>query len=346
MPRALPLAAASLSGALLALAALAAPAAAQSTTLELVRERGSLVCGVSQGLPGFSAPDEAGGWSGLDVDLCRAVAAAVLGDPDKVEYIPLSPKERFTALQSGEIDLLCRVTTWTLGRDTSLALDFAGVNYYDGQGFLVPRSLGLAGALELDGASVCLATGTTTELNLADYFRANGMEYEPVLFEKNEEALHAYTSGRCDALTSDRSGLAAQRSRLPDPENHVILPETISKEPLGPVVRHGDNAWGDIVRWTFFALLEAEELGVTQANAAAMRDSSASPAVRKLLGAEGQFGEAMGLDDAWALRAVQAGGNYGESYERHVGPATPLGLARGLNALWRDGGLQYPMPVR
>ncbi len=321
-------------------------ARAQTSTLDIVKKRERLVCGVTQGLPGFSAPDEAGGWSGLDVDLCRAIAAAVLNDSESVDYVPLSPKERFTALQSGEIDVLSRVTTWTLSRDTSLALDFAGVNYFDGQGFLVRRSLGIKSALDLDGASICLATGTTTELNLADYFRSNGMDYEPVLFEKIDEALHAYEAGRCDSLTSDRSGLAAERTKLGNPEEHVLLTETISKEPLGPVIRHGDNVWADVVRWTLFALMSAEELGVTAANAAEMKASSKTPPVRRLLGAAGQYGEGLGLDDEWAYRAIRSVGNYGESYLRNIGPGTALNIQRGLNALWTNGGLHYPMPIR
>jgi general L-amino acid transport system substrate-binding protein len=320
--------------------------AAFAGTLDDVRAKGFVQCGVSQGLPGFSNPDEQGNWTGIDVDVCRAVAAAVFGDADAVKYSPLSAKERFTALQSGEIDVLSRNTTWTLVRDTSLGLNFAGVNYYDGQGFMVRKDLGVTSALELDGASVCVNIGTTTELNLSDYFRANNISFEPVVFEKADEVVAAYDSGRCDVYTTDQSGLAAQRIKLSDPEAHVLLPEVISKEPLGPVVSHGDDKWLDVVKWTLYAMVEAEELGVTSGNVDQMRDSSSNPGVKRLLGTEGDTGKSLGVSGDWAYNIVKQVGNYGESFDRYVGPNTALKLERGLNALWKDGGLQYPMPVR
>ena len=327
-------------------AVLAIGASAQAGTLDDVRAQGFVQCGVSQGVPGFSNPDEAGVWSGIDVDVCRAVAAAIWGDADKVKYTPLTAKERFTALQSSEIDVLSRNTTWTLVRDTALGLDFAGVNYYDGQGFMVRKDLGISSAMELDGASVCTNIGTTTELNMADFFRTNGLSYEPVAFEKADEVVAAYDEGRCDAYTTDRSGLAAQRVKLADPSAHMILPETISKEPLGPVVRHGDNQWGDVVRWSLFAMLEAEEYGVNSGNVDDLRANTTNPVVKRLLGVEGNTGESLGLPNDWAYNIVKQVGNYAESYDRNVGPDTPVGLARGVNALWKDGGIQYPMPVR
>ena len=326
--------------------ALAISAGAQAGTLDDVRAKGFIQCGVSQGVPGFSNPDEAGVWSGIDVDVCRAVAAAIFGDADKVKYTPLTAKERFTALQSSEIDVLSRNTTWTLVRDTALGLDFAGVNYYDGQGFMVRKDLGISSAMELDGASVCTNIGTTTELNMADFFRTNGLSYEPVAFEKADEVVAAYDEGRCDAYTTDRSGLAAQRVKLADPGAHMILPETISKEPLGPVVRHGDNQWGDVVRWSLFAMLEAEEYGVNSGNVDDLRANTTNPVIKRLLGVEGNTGESLGLPNDWAYNIVKQVGNYAESYDRNVGPDTPVGLARGVNALWKDGGIQYPMPVR
>jgi general L-amino acid transport system substrate-binding protein len=318
---------------------------AGADTLSDVKARGVLKCGVSQGLPGFSNPDEAGGWTGIDVDFCRAVAAAVLGDANKVKYSSLSAKERLTAIQSGEIDLLSRNTTWTLIRDTALGLNFAGVIYYDGQGFMVRKDLGVKSALELNGASVCINLGTTTELNLSDYFRTHNMEFEPVVFERSDEVVAAYDAGRCDVYTTDRSGLAAQRLALKDSDAHMILPEIISKEPLGPVVRQGDERWLDISRWILFALFEAEELGVTSENAAKIKNSE-NPSIRRLLGTEGKMGQKLGLDNDWALRVIVALGNYGEVFERNLGSKTPLKLERGLNKLWTDGGLHYAMPLR
>ena len=325
--------------------------AAQATTLEDVQARGVLNCGVTTGLAGFAAPDDAGVWTGLDVDMCRAVAAAVLGDANAVKYVPTTAKERFTALQSGEVDLLARNTTWTFSRDVQLGFEFVGINYYDGQGFMVRKDLGVTSALELNGASVCVQTGTTTELNMADYFRANGMELNSVVFEKNEEARQAYDEGRCDAYTTDASGLAAERSVLADPSAHIILPEIISKEPLGPLVRHGDNQWGDIVRWTLNSMIIAEEFGVTSENVDEMK-SSENPEVQRLLGVEvveegqSRMGSMLGLSDEWAYNIISQVGNYGESFEANVGVKTPLGLARGLNQLWSKGGLMYAPPMR
>ena len=329
-----------------AAAALAIGAGANAGTLDDVRAKGFVQCGVSQGVPGFSNPDEAGNWSGIDVDVCRAVAAAIWGDADKVKYTPLTAKERFTALQSSEIDVLSRNTTWTLVRDTALGLDFAGVNYYDGQGFMVRKDLNISTAMELDGASVCVNIGTTTELNMADFFRTNGLDYEPVVFEKSDEVVAAYDAGRCDVYTTDRSGLAANRVKLADPDAHMILPETISKEPLGPVVRHGDNQWGDVVRWSLYAMLEAEEYGVNSGNVDDLKANTTNPVIKRLLGVEGNTGESLGLPNDWAFNIVKHVGNYAESYDRNVGPDTTVGLSRGVNALWKDGGIQYPMPVR
>jgi general L-amino acid transport system substrate-binding protein len=315
-------------------------------TLDAVKAKGFVQCGVSTGLAGFSNPDDAGNWSGLDVDVCRAVAAALFGDAKAVKFTPLTSKERFTALQSGEIDVLSRNTTWTLQRDTSLGLDFTGVTYYDGQGFMVPKSLGVKSALELDGASVCVQTGTTTELNLADYFRANNMSFSPVNFERPDEARTAYEQGRCDVYTTDKSGLYAQRTGLANPADHIILPETISKEPLGPVVRHGDNEWGDVVRWTLYAMVEAEDLGVSSANVDDQKASSTNPEVRRLLGVEDEMGKDLGVPADWGYQIVKQVGNYGEAFERNLGTSTPLKIDRGLNAQWKDGGLQYAMPIR
>ncbi len=325
--------------------AAAAATSASAGTLDDVKAKGFIQCGVSQGLPGFSNPDAQGNWSGLDVDVCRAVAAAIFGDASKVKYSPLSAKERFTALQSGEIDMLSRNTTWTSSRDTSLGLNFTGVTYYDGQGFLVRKSLGVTSALELSGASVCTQTGTTTELNIADYFRSNNMPYEVVAFEKADEVIKAYDAGRCDVFSTDASGLYAERLKLANPADHVVLPEIISKEPLGPVVRHGDDQWFDLVKWSLFAMINAEELGITSANVEEMK-SSENPEIKRLLGAEGDFGQQLGVGNDWVVNIVKGVGNYGESFDRNVGPDTPLGIARGLNALWTKGGLQYAPPVR
>lgn len=320
---------------------------AQAGTLEDVKSRGMLKCGVSTGLSGFSATDDNGNWQGIDVAVCQSVAAAVLGDSSKVEYSPLTTKNRFTALNSGEIDILSRNTTWTTSRDADLKLTFIGVNYYDGQGFMVPRSLGLNSAKELDGASVCIQVGTTTELNLADFFRINGITYEPVPVETNSEARTNYLAGRCDAYTTDASGLAADRSTYDNPSDHIILPEIISKEPLGPVVRHGDDQWADIVRWTLNALIIADEKGLTGADAQKMAMSPTDdPEINRLLGTEGEYGAMLGLDQKWAVRALAVNGNYGEIFEKYVGVNTPVGLERGLNAQWTDGGILYAPPFR
>ncbi len=322
-----------------------ATGAASAATLDDVKAKGFVQCGVSQGLPGFSNPDSAGNWTGIDVDLCKGIAGAVFGDASKVKFVPLSAKERFTALQSGEIDVLSRNTTWTMSRDTTLGLNFAGVNYYDGQGFMVRKDLDVSSALELSGASVCTNTGTTTELNVADYFRANKMEYEIVAFEKADEVVAAYDAGRCDVYTTDQSGLYAQRLKLTNPADHIVLPEVISKEPLGPVVRQGDDQWFNIVKWVHFAMLNAEELGVTQANVAEMKNSD-NPEIKRLLGTEGEFGASIGLSADWAANVIMAVGNYGETFNRNVGPETPLAIARGVNDLWSRGGLQYAPPIR
>ena len=314
-------------------------------TLDAVKARGYVQCGGSTGLPGFSVPDSKGNWAGIDVDVCRAVAAAVLGDAKKARFTPLTAKERFTALQSGEIDVLSRNTTWTHTRDTSLGLNFAGVNYYDGQGFMVSKSLGVKSAKELDGASVCIQAGTTTELNLADYFRTQGMKYSPVVFDTSDQTISGFASGRCDVLTSDQSQLYALRIKLKDPSSAVVLPDVISKEPLGPVVRQGDDEWFNIVKWALFAMVNAEEMGISSKNVAAKRKSD-DPGVQRLLGVSGDTGKKMGLSNDWAFNIIKQVGNYGEIFERNVGKNTPLGIARGLNALWNQGGIQYAPPVR
>ena len=323
-----------------------ASGAAFAATLDDVKARGELVCGVTQGVPGFSNPDDAGDWSGFDVDVCRAIAAAIFDDADAVRYVPLSNTERFTALQSGEVDILSRTTTRTLNRDTALGLNFAPVMFYDGQGFMVRDTLGVTSALELDGATVCVSSGSTSELNVADYFNAQGMTYSPVRFERADEVLAAYDAGRCDVYTSDLSGLAARRLVMENPTEHVMLPETISKEPLAPAVRHGDDQWFDIVTWVITALIGAEEMGVTSENIAEMAENG-SPDVKRLLGSsDDNTGEWMGLEQDWAARAIAAVGNYGEIWEAHLGLDTPLEIERGLNALYTDGGIQYAMPIK
>jgi general L-amino acid transport system substrate-binding protein len=315
-------------------------------TADDVKARGTLNCGVTTGVPGFAQPDADGVWQGFDVAVCRAVAAAVLGDGSAVEFVPTTGKTRFTALASGEIDMLARNTTWTFSRDVDLKFEFTGVNYYDGQGFMVPKVLGVASATELDGATVCIQTGTTTELNLADFFRSNNMSYEPVPIETGSEAIAQYLAGACDVYTTDASALAANRANFETPGDHMVLPEIISKEPLGPLVRHGDNNWGDIVRWSLNALITAEELGVTSANMAEMAAGTNNPEINRLLGTEGNLGEMLGLDAEWAKRAIMVGGNYGEVFESNIGSATIIGLARGLNSQWTDGGLIYSPPFR
>jgi general L-amino acid transport system substrate-binding protein len=319
--------------------------AAQAATLDNVKQKGFLQCGANTGLAGFGQPDAQGNWTGLDVEFCRAIAAAIFDDPTKVKFVPLSAKDRFTALQSGEVDVLVRNSTWTMSRDTSLGLNFTGVNYYDGQGFMVRKSLKIASALELSGASICVQQGTTTELNLADYFRANKLELKSVTFATSDETLKAYDAGRCDAFTTDASGLYAERLRLAKPDEHLVLPEIISKEPLGPAVRHGDDQWFDLIKWTLYAMITAEELGVTQASLEASMKSE-NPDIKRLLGTEGKFGEGIGLTNDWAVRIIKHVGNYGESFERTVGQGSPLKIARGLNGLWSKGGLQYAPPIR
>lgn len=316
--------------------------------LEAIKKRGELVCGVNTGLPGFSAADSQGKWSGMDVDVCRSVAAAILGNADKVRYVPLNPQQRFTALQSGEIDMLARNTTWTLTRDASLGLSFVGVNFYDGQGFMVPKKLNVKSAKQLKGATVCVQSGTTTELNMTDFSRANKLDLKPVVFADLQATNAAYFAGRCQAYTTDASGLASIRAKeAKDPNEHVILPELISKEPLGPAVRRGDDEFEAIVKWVGFALIEAEEYGVTQANADQLKSSSTNPAVMRLLGMGNEdTGKLLGLDKEWAYRAIKAVGNYGEQFERHVGPKTAIGLPRGVNNLWTNGGVMYAPPVR
>jgi general L-amino acid transport system substrate-binding protein len=318
---------------------------ASATTLEDVKARGFLQCGVSTGLLGFSAPDDNGEWHGFDIDFCRAVAAAVFGDPSKVKFTPLTAKDRFTSLQLGDIDLLSRNTTWTMTRDTAQGMTFAGVTYYDGQGFMVKKSFGVTSALELNGASICVQTGTTTELNLADYFKAHNMTVNPVVFEKLDETTGAYDAGRCDAFTADASALYAIRLTLTTPDDHVVLPEIISKEPLGPVVRQGDDGWFNVVKWTYFALLNAEELGITQANVEEMK-SSENQDVRRFTGIDGSFGEGIKLGNDWAVNVIKATGNYGEIFDRNLGTSSKLQIARGLNALWTKGGIQYAPPIR
>jgi general L-amino acid transport system substrate-binding protein len=329
-----------------AFAALAA-GAATATTLEDVQARGSLNCGVTTSVPGFAEPDADGEWQGFDVAVCRAVAAAVLGDPSAVTFVPTTGKTRFTSLASGEIDMLARNTTWTFSRDTDLGFNFTGVNYYDGQGFMVPAELGVSSATELDGATVCIQTGTTTELNLADYFRVNNMSYEPVPIETGAEAVQQYLAGACDVYTTDRSALAAQRAGFETPDDHVILPEVVSKEPLGPVVRHGDDQWFDIVKWTLNALIAAEEYGVSSENVEDMAASAGeNPEVNRLLGTEGEMGAMIGLSADAFKNAIAAEGNYGEIFDNNIGENTAIGLARGLNAQYTDGGLIYAPPFR
>ncbi len=313
------------------------------STLDAVKAKGYVQCGVNTGLAGFSQPDSRGEWKGLDVDTCRAVAAAVFGDAKKVRYTPLTTQQRFTALQSGEVDVLARNTTWTITRDTSLGLNFAGVSFYDGQGFMVPKKLGVKSAKQLNGATICVQPGTTTELNLADYFRANKMSFKPVVIDKLEEVNNAYFSGRCDVLTTDVSGLVSVRgSRAPNPDDHVILPEVISKEPLGPVVRHGDDRWFDIVKWSLNAMIEAEELGLTSKNID-QESSSTNPAIQRFVGAIGDIGKMMAIDNRWAYNIIKQVGNYGESFEANL---KPLGFERGVNELWTKGGILYAPPLR
>ena len=323
-----------------------AAGAGEGDTLAQVKERDMLNCGVNTGLVGFAAPDANGNWSGFDVAICKAVAAAVLGDPSKVKYVPTTGQSRFDALRSGEIDLLARNSTWTFHRDVVLELDFTVVNYYDGQGFMVRKDLGVTSAMDLDDKTICVQSDTSTEMNLADWFRANNLGYQPLQVESNSEGEQQYMAGACDAYTTDASGLAATRAAFADPDSHIILPEIISKEPLAPAVRQGDDNWSDIVRWTIFALISAEEYGVTSANLEELSKASNNPDVQRMLGKAEDFGAMLGLDGAWAKRAIAASGNYGEIFAANIGEQTPIGLPRGLNALWTQGGLMYAMPFR
>ena len=326
--------------------ALAASPAQAGKTVDAIKSRGQLICGVNTGLAGFAAADSQGNWSGLDVDVCKAIAAAMLGDASKVKYVPLNAQQRFTALQSGEIDILSRNTTWTLTRDASLGMNFTGATYYDGQGFMVPSKGKIKAAKQLKGATVCVQSGTTTEKNLTDFSRANKLDIKPVVFEKVEAATGAYFAGRCQAYTTDASGLASVRNKeAKTPADHMILPELISKEPLGPAVRRGDDEFFAIAKWVVFALLEAEEYGITQANVDGQK-ASTDPVIGRILGSTEDTGKLLGLDKEWAARAVKATGNYGEIFERNVGPTSPLGLPRGINNLWNKGGIMYAPPVR
>ena len=318
---------------------------AQASTLDDIKSRGTVECGVNEGLSGFSIADSNGNWSGMDVDFCRALSAAIFADETKVNFTPLSAKDRFAALQSGKVDVLSRNTTWTAERDTTLGLQFSVTTYYDGQAFLVRRSLGVVSALQLGGAAICTQTGTTTELNVADYFRVNKMQYEVVAFETGEHLVAAYNKERCDAFTADASRLYAERLKLSNPDEHVVLPEIISKEPLGPVVRQGDDQWFNLVKWVHFAMVNAEELEVSAVNIEEMRLSN-NPAVKRLLGLEGDFGKNLGVGNEWAFNVIKLVGNYGEVFEKNVGANTPLGIARGVNALWSKGGIQYAPPIR
>ena len=318
---------------------------AEAQTLKTVQQRGALNCGANGNLAGFGLPDAQGNWTGFDVEYCRAIAAAIFNDPTKVKFVPLTAKDRFTALQSGEIDVLIRNTTWTSSRDTTNGLNFTGVNYYDGQGFLIRKALKVNSALELSDAAVCVQQGTTTELNLADFFRTNNMKLKTVTFATSDEAVKAYDAGRCDAYTSDASALYSERLRTASPDDHVVLPDIISKEPFGPSVRHGDDQWFDIVRWVNFMLINAEELGVSKANVDAQLRSD-NPEIRRMLGVEGKQGEAFGLSNDFVVRMIKSVGNYGEMFEKNLGQGSPLKISRGLNAFWTKGGLQYAPPVR
>ena len=331
--------------AVLLLAACGNESAKKTSTLDTTKSQGFVKCGVSQGLPGFSNADAAGNWTGVDVDVCRAVAAAVLGDANKVKFTPLNAKERFTALTSGEIDILSRNTTWTLSRDAGIGLTFVGVNFYDGQGFMVRKDSGITSTSQFkNGISACANIGTTTELNMRDFFNSKGISYEPVTFKKADEVVAAYDSGRCDTYTTDKSGLAAQRTKMANPDDHIVLPETISKEPLGPVVRQGDAVWEDIVRWSLNVMIEAEEYGINSANADMMKTSE-NPQIKRLVGSEGELGAAFGLDNDWSLRIIKQVGNYGESYKRNIAD-TGILPDRGPNQIWTKGGLLYVPPAR
>ncbi len=320
--------------------------AAWSGTLEDVRKKDILTCGISEGVPGFSIPDSTGQWVGFDVDMARAVAASVLSDPKKVKFIPLASKQKIIAVSSGQVDLTSRTTTWTLKRDAKQGVDFTKIVFYDGQGFMITKALGVDSATKIDGATVCVTAGTTSELNLADFARANGLDIEALVFDGKKEALSAYSTGRCDCFTTDVSQLASLRTTLANPKDHEIMPEVISKEPLAPLVRHGDNQWKDIVTWVINGLIAAEESGITQANVLEMKEKSKNPVIQRMLGKSGDTGSYLGLDKNWLVRAIQAVGNYGEIYDRHFGPTTKLNIPRGVNKLWTQGGLQYALPIR
>ena len=321
--------------------------ASAGSTLDAVKQKGFVQCGVAAtGIPGFATVDDQNQWQGLDIDICRTVAAAIFADPTKVKFTPLSAKERFTALQSGEVDILARNATWSLLRDTALGLDFPVVNYYDGQGFMVKQSLGVTSATQLDGATFCIQSGTLTELTLADFASSHGITYKSVVFENNDEVNNAYMAGRCDVLTTDQSALYAARVKLPDPDQNVVLPEIVTKEPLAPAVRHGDNEWADVVRWSYYAMVQGEEFGLTSANVDQIKASTDNPDIKRFLGVTDELGKAMGVPNDFAYQVVKQVGNYGESFERNVGADSPLKIARGLNALWKDGGLQYSPPFR
>lgn len=331
--------------ALLAASAVATPALA-GVTLDAVKKRGHVLCGVNTSAPGFSSADSQGNWHGLDVNICRSVAAAVLGDADKVKFVPLSSPQRFTALQAGEIDILARNTTWTMTRDASQGSIFVAVSYYDGQGFIVPKEYGIKSAKELDGATICVQSGTSSEKTLADYFNSHKMSYKTVVFDTTEATQSAFLSGRCQVYTTDMSDLAGMRTLAPNPQQYEILSEVISKEPLGPAVRRGDDEWFQVVRWSFNTMIEAEELGINKANAEQLKQTSTNPNVLRLLGRSDDMGKMIGLDKDWSYRIVTQVGNYGESWNAYFGPKSPLNLPRGLNRLWTDGGLMYAMPIR
>jgi len=320
--------------------------AAWSGTLEDIRKKGFLTCGISEGVPGFSIPDSTGLWKGFDVDMARAVAAAVLSDPQKIKFVSLASKQKIIAVSSGQVDLTSRTTTWTLKRDAKQGVDFTKIVFYDGQGFMIPNALGVNSATKIDGATVCVTAGTTSELNLADFARLHGLDIEALVFDGKKEALNAYATGRCDCFTTDVSQLASLRTTLANPKDHKIMPEVISKEPLAPLVRHGDNQWKDIVTWIINGLIAAEEYGITKANVLEMKEKSNYPVVQRMLGKSGDTGSYLGLDKDWLVRAIQAVGNYGEIYNRHFGPSTKLNIPRGVNKLWTRGGLQYALPIR
>ena len=319
---------------------------AMAGILEDVQKKGILTCGVSEGVPGFSIPDSNGHWVGFDVDLERAVAAAVLGDPQKIKFVPLASKQKIIAVSSGQVDMTSRTTTWTMKRDGKQGVDFTKIVFYDGQGFMVPKALGVDSAKKIDGATICVTAGTTSELNLADFTRANNLTIEALVFDGKKEAISAYAAGRCDGFTTDVSQLASLRTTLANPKDHVILPEVISKEPLAPFVRHGDNQWKDVVTWVVNGLIEAEENGITAANVHEMKEKSENPVIQRMLGKSGDTGSYIGLDKDWLVRAIAAVGNYGEIYDRNFGPSTKLNIPRGINKLWTDGGLHYALPIR